>query len=206
MCSHCAEVLQLTGWNVVVSKDLSRGYLQSVRFGPSIKGSLLYQDSVKHALTAVQPNLVAHFSAVAYVGESMIGPLLFYLVNMVGSLNLLEARRAIRTGSLLFFGTCAVYGNPIRPPIDEDHPRQPIGPHGISVLELLSAVERARGQTPSVGHAARREGGRAELIASAREAARGPGWRASESGIDYIVATALAWQRGMRSDQSRQVG
>src|SRR5262249_12445484 len=40
---------------------------------------------------------------------------------------------------MIFSSTCATYGNPVRIPIDEDHPQDPINPYGAS----KRAYERA---------------------------------------------------------------
>ena len=44
----------------------------------------------------------------------------------------------------------------------------------------------------------RRAGDPAVLVADASKAARELGWSAIDSDIDFILETALAWQRGAR--------
>jgi UDP-arabinose 4-epimerase len=66
-------------------------------------------------------------------------PLAYYRTNVVKGLALLEAMQAAGVRKLVFSSTCAVYGMPVRVPMDEDHPREPINPYGASKL----AFERA---------------------------------------------------------------
>ena len=71
---------------------------------------------------------------IAYVGESVEQPGLYYRNNTLGTLNILDAMRKAGVGRILFSSTCATYGTPERTPIDEDHPQQPINPYGWSKL------------------------------------------------------------------------
>ncbi|MDB5683668.1 MAG: galE [Sphingomonas bacterium] len=307
--SHCCKAFAAAGWDVDVYDDLSRGWRDAVRWGPLIEGSILDQETLTAALRATQPDLVAHFAAFAYVGESVTDPGLYYRNNSLGSLNLLDAMRATGCDALIFSSTCATYGVPRHMPIDESHPQSPINPYGwskfiiermledygvahglrsaslryfnaagcdpdgeigerhqpethaiplaieaavdpgssftvlgtdfdtadgsavrdyihvedlarahvlagdfilrnrgshifnlgtgigTSVLELLGAVERAAGRPPRATFGGRRAGDPAALVASYAKARDVLGWTPQRSGIDEIVATALAWRK-----------
>jgi UDP-arabinose 4-epimerase len=146
--SHCCKAFANAGWNVVVYDDLSRGWREAVRWGPLIEGSLLNRSAITMALKTTQPDLVAHFAAFAYVGESVDEPGLYYRNNSVGTLNLLDAMRDTGTDALLFSSTCATYGLPVQLPIAEDHPQNPINPYGWSKLiveRMLEDYGRAHG-------------------------------------------------------------
>jgi UDP-glucose-4-epimerase GalE len=61
---------------------------------------------------------------------------------------LLDAMRETGVHKFIFSSTCATYGNPIRPTIDETHPQQPINPYGHSKLmveQILKDYDRAYG-------------------------------------------------------------
>src|ERR687886_7538 len=62
---------------------------------------------------------VLHFAALALVSESVEYPERYYRVNVLGTLNLLEAMRAAGTERLVFSSTCATYGEPDEVPIHE---------------------------------------------------------------------------------------
>ncbi len=53
--------------------------------------------------------------------------------------------RAAGVGTLVFSSTCATYGNPVRVPIDEDHPQVPVNPYGESKL-MVEKMLRWYGQ------------------------------------------------------------
>ena len=64
---------------------------------------------------------------------------------------------------------------------------------GTSVLELLASVERVGGRKVPRRLAPRREGDPPALVADPGRAAELLGWRATQSDIDTIVRTAMAW-------------
>jgi len=80
-----------------------------------------------------------HYSAYAYVGESVEQPAKYYENNFVETLHLLDALRESGVNKFIFSSTCATYGVPQYVPIDEKHPQWPINPYGCTKL----MVERA---------------------------------------------------------------
>lgn len=145
--SHCCKAFAAQGWNVVTFDDLSRGWREAVKWGPLIEADLLDREAVANALRSARPDLVAHFAAFAYVGESVQHPGIYYRNNTAGTLNLLEE---IGSGGppVLFSSTCASYGVPQSLPITEDHPQAPINPYGWSkffVERMLADFQAAHG-------------------------------------------------------------
>lgn len=145
--SHCCKAFAQAGWNVVVYDNLSRGWRDFVKWGPLIEGDILDREKLFASLEEVKPDAVAHFAALAYVGESIDQPDLYYRNNVTGSVNLLDAMRSIEADRMVFSSTCATYGDPQYLPIDEAHPQKPINPYGRSKL----MVERIL-QDYSVAH------------------------------------------------------
>ena len=141
MGSHCCKAFHSAGWRVVTFDDISRGHRDAVRWGPFIEGSLLDEASISTAVAEVAPDLVAHFAAVAYVGESVENPAHYYRNNSVGTLNLLDALNKAGVRNLLFSSTCASYGVPVRLPIDEAHPQAPVNPYGWSKFIVERMLE-----------------------------------------------------------------
>ena len=132
--SHCCKAFARAGWKVVVFDNLSRGWRDFVRYGDLIEGDIIDRASVDAAIKAVKPDLVAHFAAVAYVGESVSNPGLYYRNNTIGALNIIEAMLEAGVNEMIFSSTCATYGVPAWTPIDETHPQAPINPYGWSKL------------------------------------------------------------------------
>jgi UDP-arabinose 4-epimerase len=132
--SHCCKAFARAGWTVVTYDNLSRGLRGAVRWGPLVEGDIADAPLLGRTLREVRPDLVAHFAAYAYVGESVEQPDIYYRNNVLGTLALLDAMRDAGVMNLIFSSSCATYGLPLRPLIDEQHPQQPINPYGWSKL------------------------------------------------------------------------
>ena len=91
---------------------------------------------------------VMHFAAKSLVGESVAHPLRYYDVNVGGTATLVQSMQDAGVDTLVFSSTCAIYGDPVRLPLDEAHPQNPVSPYGTSkkmVEEMLAACrERER--------------------------------------------------------------
>lgn len=132
--SHTCKLLHEAGYTPVVVDNLSRGHRWAVQWGPLEPADLLDQQHVEDILRQYRPQAVLHFAALAYVGESVSEPGLYYENNVVGSLRLLDAMRACGVDRIVFSSTCATYGEPQWLPLDETHPQAPINPYGASKL------------------------------------------------------------------------
>lgn len=66
---------------------------------------------------------------------------------------------------------------------------------GVSVRELLQAVERVSGRKVDAQEAPRREGDPVQLVANSQRAQSVLGWKPNYSDIETIVKTALNWHR-----------
>lgn len=132
--SHTAKRLAEAGHRVVVYDNLSRGHRHAVRWGPLVEGELTDREKLRHTLIREQIDVVIHFAALAYVGESMLAPEAYFQNNVAGTVCLLEAMRRCQVSKIVFSSTCATYGEPLRLPLDETHPQLPINPYGESKL------------------------------------------------------------------------
>lgn len=69
---------------------------------------------------------------------------------------------------------------------------------GISVLEIINTVKRIAGVDFKVEYADRRAGDPAILIGSNAKAKKILGWEPNFSNIDFIIETALNWQKNFK--------
>lgn len=132
--SHCCKAFAARGWKVVVFDNLSRGWREFVRWGPLIEGDIRDADAIARAIAETKPDIVAHFAALAYVGESIQIPGAYYETNATGMNNLLAGMTAAGVDKVLFSSSCATFGEPQKALIDETHPQSPINPYGWSKL------------------------------------------------------------------------
>lgn len=93
-------------------------------------------------------DVVIHFAAVAFVGESVAHPLQYYHNITANTVLLLESMRDAGVNRLVYSSTCAVYGNPAKLPITEETPPAPINPYGRSKLMAEQAVKDFAASSP----------------------------------------------------------
>ncbi|MEQ9301936.1 MAG: SDR family NAD(P)-dependent oxidoreductase, partial [Cyclobacteriaceae bacterium] len=67
---------------------------------------------------------IIHFAAKKAVGESVEKPLLYYHVNILSLINLLEAQKEYNIPNFVFSSSCTVYGQPDKLPVSEGTPRK----------------------------------------------------------------------------------
>lgn len=146
--SHCCKAFAAAGWRVVVLDNLSRGWREFVKWGDFVEGDIRDPKQLLTLLEGLRPDVVAHFAALAYIGESNEQPGDYYGTNVVGTFNLVEAMRKTGVGKLVFSSTCATYGIPDLLPISEESPQNPINPYGrtkLIVENMLKDYDHAYG-------------------------------------------------------------
>ncbi len=120
---------------VVVFDNLSMGQRVMVdRRAAFMKGDLRRPADLKALFRKYKVDAVLHFAAAAFVGESVKNPMKYHDNNVIGTMNLLQAMRDAKVKKLIFSSSCATYGEPVRLPIDENHPQKPTNPYGASKL------------------------------------------------------------------------
>jgi UDP-glucose-4-epimerase GalE len=137
--SHAARVLQRKGYDVIIYDNLSTGHRELAEGLELIVGDI--SDSAKLATVLRRCDSVMHFAAHAYVGESVQDPRKYFRNNVVGALALLDSVMDSRVRKFIFSSTCAVYGNPVKVPITESNPRQPVNPYGATKLAFENALD-----------------------------------------------------------------
>jgi UDP-glucose-4-epimerase GalE len=155
--SHTVVALADSGYDVVVYDNLSAGHAEAVeriaaafphRSITLVRGDILDASAVESALRASNAGAVLHFAAHLSVGESVTDPAKYYRNNVTGTLTLLGAMTHVGITRFIFSSTCATFGEPVTPAIDERHPQTPVNAYGESKLAVERALphfERAHG-------------------------------------------------------------
>lgn len=137
--SHAAHVLRRKGYDVIIYDNLSTGHRTLAEGFELVIGDIA--DSAKLTTILKRCDAVMHFAAHAYVGESVQDPRKYFHNNVTAALTLLDAVMESRVRKFIFSSTCAVYGNPVKVPITEANPRQPVNPYGATKLAFENALE-----------------------------------------------------------------
>ncbi len=135
--SHAVKALIGAGYEVIVLDNLVYGHrelVEEVLKVELIVGDISDRPLLDKLFASRNIAAVMHFSAYAYVGESVTDPAKYYRNNVIGTITLLEAMIAASIKQFVFSSTCATYGVPHTVPITEDHPQNPINPYGATKL------------------------------------------------------------------------
>jgi UDP-glucose 4-epimerase len=130
--SHTVDVLLARGDEVHVVDNLATGRRENLD-----SAATLHEHDIREPLESlfagIRPEVVVHLAAQADVGTSVAQPALDLEVNVLGTVNVLEAARA--HGAQVVFSSTggAIYGDCERP-AREDDPREPVSPYGTSKL------------------------------------------------------------------------
>lgn len=133
--SHAVLALKDAGWPVAVIDNLTTGFRFAVPEGvPLYEGDIADADLLARIFAEQGSKAVMHFAGSIIVPESVSDPLKYYSNNTAKSRALIEA--AVRAGvpHFIFSSTAATYGVPEVSPVQEDSPRVPINPYGMSKL------------------------------------------------------------------------
>lgn len=128
--SHLVRALSDAGHSVIVIDNLKTGkkenmvkFIDTVEF---VEGDIRDHEMLKKKLANVDG--VFHEAALASVPDSFRIPDEYHDVNVRGTENIF--RLAKEDGfKVVYASSSSVYGNPIKIPIREDHPRNPINPY-----------------------------------------------------------------------------
>ena len=152
--SHVVDLLLAAGHEVAVVDDLSTGSRENLNPAAAFHHADITDPDIDRVLGSIRPDVICHNAAQISVSVGQSDPVRDLDVNGAGTLRLLEYVR--RAGCrFVHASSAAVYGEPERIPVAEDHPTRPINNYGVSKLAVehyLSAYARNYG----VGYAALR--------------------------------------------------
>jgi UDP-glucose 4-epimerase len=139
--SVVVEELIGDGHEVTVYDNLSKGHRESVAPGADfVQGELLDSETLTATFLQRQIEAVIHMAADSLVGESVEQPGKYYQNNVVAGLAMLEAMRKTGVKRLVFSSTAAVYGEPVKQPIEESDPTGPTNTYGDTKLVFERAL------------------------------------------------------------------
>jgi len=194
--SHVADACVEAGHKVVVLDDLSRGDRRNLHPKARFYEIDICDPEVREVFLDERPDILNHHAAQISVSDSVKDPARDAQVNVLGTVNLLEAAAAAGTRGVIFASTGgAMYGEIEGIPADEDTPRQPISPYAVSKISAEFYLGYYRRQ-----HGIRYTTLRYANVYGPRQSPHG------EAGAVAIFATAALSGRAPRLFAARQVG
>lgn len=134
--SHIVDKLLAEGCRVTVIDNLSTGLAENVNPAAEFIKLDIADDELSEVFAAGKFDFVIHQAAQTAVPKSLEEPDFDCRVNILGTVNILEAARRTGVKRLVFASSAAVYGNVSAVPITEDAPVQPTSFYGLSKLTV----------------------------------------------------------------------
>ena len=129
------------GFNVLVIDNLSKGKRELVdKEADFLKGDILDKSFLEEVFSKSKIEKIIHFAALKSAGESMNSPET-YSQNIIGTINILNKMVEHKVKDIIFSSSAAVYGEPKREIIEEDHSTNPINFYGFTKLESERIID-----------------------------------------------------------------
>ena len=152
--SHCVRQLVLAGHTPVILDNFVYGHRKAVPSDVTLyENDLGDKETVVSILKNESIDIVMHFAAFAFVGESMTDPLQYYDNNVAKTVQLLQAMREAGVAKFIFSSSCTVFGDSDTMPLTEDLPLQSFSAYGQTkqdVEVLLGYCAKAYGMSYAI--------------------------------------------------------
>jgi len=150
--SHVSDVFIANGWAVEIVDDLSSGKRSNIPAEATFHEIDIRSPEASRLVKEGKFDVIVHLAAQMDVRRSVADPLFDASVNVLGSLNILEAvrnsERAQQTRVVFSSTGGAIYGDLATPPTVETTPKEPDSPYAITKLAVehyLSYYTRIHG-------------------------------------------------------------
>ena len=132
--SHIVDDLVRAGAQVRVFDNFSSGLRENLRAVAGdveiVEGDIL--DPAALAVTCRGMDAISHQAAQLEIIRCIEDPVADLRINAEGTLNVFQAAVAAGVGKVIYASSACVYGQARYTPQDEDHPREPNWPYGVS--------------------------------------------------------------------------
>lgn len=131
--SHVVDRLLADGHAVDIVDDLSTGRRDLAPAGATLHACDIRSADVAAIVDKARAEAIVHVAAQAAVSRSVADPAFDASVNILGTINVLEAGRRAGVGRVVYISTGgAAYGDTDVVPTPESHPTRATSPYGVS--------------------------------------------------------------------------
>ena len=121
--SHCVRQLLAAGHETVILDSFVYGHRDSIPQGLTVyDGDMGDISFTQPILEKEKVDIVMHFAAFAYVGESTTDPLKYYENNIAKTVHLLQAMINTKVNTFIFSSSCTIFGDTNEMPIARGPP------------------------------------------------------------------------------------
>ena len=140
--SHACKVLKENGYNPIALDSLVTGWRDAIKYGVHECVDLLQREELGAVFKKYRPHGVLHFAAFSQVGESVLFPNKYWVNNVLGSINLIEAALENDCNKIVFSSTCATYAEGLDDLLTEKSFQMPNSPYGWSKLAVEQLLKQ----------------------------------------------------------------
>ncbi|MBI2075746.1 MAG: GDP-mannose 4,6-dehydratase [Candidatus Aenigmarchaeota archaeon] len=155
--SHLSRYLIGKGHKITILDDFSNSSPANIRDMLLNRQIRLVKGDVRDAKLINEItdgiDIIFHLAAQIHIDKSILEPKYTFDVNVLGTLNILEAARKRDFEKIVFASTSEVYGTALKDRIDEDHPLNPQSPYAASKAaadRLCHAYSKTYGMNVSI--------------------------------------------------------
>ena len=136
--SHVADLFIANGFDVVIVDDLSTGKAENLPPQAEFRQVGVNSSEFVDIVRKGRFDVIAHLASQIDVRHSVADPIHDATINILGTLNLMEALRKSDTNSRVVFSSTGgvLYGDFTTPPNVETFPKDPESPYAISKLSI----------------------------------------------------------------------
>jgi UDP-glucose 4-epimerase len=120
--SHIVDMLIECGYEVCIVDDLSHGTRKNINKKAKFYEMDIRNENINDIFFDEKAEILIHHAAQVSVINSINDPCRDASINIVGTLNLLEAARKNKVRKVIYSNSAAIFGEPEYLPIDEEHP------------------------------------------------------------------------------------
>ena len=135
--SHIVDAYLAAGHDVVVVDNLwshGGGRRENIAARASFVHLDIRDEDLKRIFREFKPEIVCHHAAQHSVAIGARDPQFDANVNVLGTLNVLDAAVDCGARKVIFASSAATYGDAPKMPVDETSPQRPVSPYGITKM------------------------------------------------------------------------
>lgn len=130
--SHIVDLFIDSGHEVAIIDSMSHGKETNVNGQAKFYNADIRDKAIHSIFKGFKPEVLCHQAAQIKVPVSVKDPISDADINILGTINLLEACRESGVRKVIYPASAAIFGNPEYLPIDENHPLNMISGYGVS--------------------------------------------------------------------------
>ncbi|WP_160683806.1 SDR family oxidoreductase [Clostridium sp. C2-6-12] len=130
--SNTVDMLIDNDFEVCVIDNLSHGKKENINSKAKFYKADIRDEAIFEILKNEKPDIVIHNAAQISVPNSINDPIEDASINIMGTINIIEAARTCGVKKIIYPASAAIFGEPQYLPVDEKHPLNMISPYGIT--------------------------------------------------------------------------